>query len=333
MAKYKIVRIDFNGSRIGLKEELEGLQGLDYEFKGVDAETEDELIEGLKDADVAITSRADFTRRVLENVPKLRGVIRMGVGYDNVDVDAATDNGVLVINNPSPVWCVEEVSNQSILLMLAITRKFVKGHNFVISGEWRSAQAAMLPQECIHGQTMGIIGCGNIGRCVAKKGKAFGMKLVGYDPYVSEEEAQESGITLVSLDELLNISDFVMVQPNLTDETHHILDDEAFSKMKPTAFVINTSRGGCIDEEALIRALEEKKIAGAGLDVLEQEPPRKDNPLLKMDNVLFTPHSASWTTVAFQTLNRSIGYEAADLLNGKRPEYVVNKEAISKFCK
>lgn len=331
MTKFKVIRIDRFGSQIKFSEELAALKGIDVELCGRDAVTEDEMIEALKDADVAITGAAAFTRKAFESLPKLRGVIRTGVGYDTIDISAATDNGVLIVNNPAPAWCAQEVSNQAMLLMLACAKKLVKLHNLTVSGNWRQAQGAVMPCECIHGQTMGIIGCGAIGRTIAKKALAFAMNVLGYDPYLPRETAEKAGIKLVDLETLLKESDYVMVQSLLSEETWHILGDAQFNLMKESSFVINCARGECIDEAALIQALQKGKIAGAGLDVFENEPPKPDNPLFSMENVTVTPHCASWSTMAFKTMNKAVGEEAAQMLRNQRPEYVVNPDVQSKF--
>jgi D-3-phosphoglycerate dehydrogenase len=331
MAEYKIVRVDRSGSQVKFSDELEALAGLDVEFYGADAVTEDEIIKALKDADAAITSSAVFTRKVFENLPKLRAVIRTGVGYDTIDVQAATDNGILLVNNPAQAWCAEEVSNQAILLMLACAKKLVKLHNLTISGEWRKAQAAVMPCECIHGQTAGIIGCGAIGRAIVKKALAFDMRVIVFDPYVTPEAARKLGVESTGLPALLSQADYVLVQTPLTNETFHLLGEQQFNLMKPSAFIINCARGECIDEPALIRALEQGKITGAGLDVFENEPPKPDNPLFTMDNVVVSPHCASWSTMAFRTMNKMIGVQAAQILRKERPDTVVNSDCVSKF--
>jgi D-3-phosphoglycerate dehydrogenase len=182
----------------------------------------------------------------------------------------------------------------------------------------------------IYGQTLGIIGCGNIGRITARKAQCFGLKILGYDPYVDKSLAKESGITLVSLPELLKESDFVSVHALLNKETWHLIGEGEFKQMKPTAYFINTSRGSVVDEPALIKALQEKWIAGAALDVFEKEPVDSDNPLLKMDNVVVTPHSASYSDVAFKRLRTSVGQEAARVLSGRWPKNVVNKTVKPK---
>ena len=198
-------------------------------------------------------------------------------------------------------------------------------------GRWIEAKQAQSPMGPVYGQTCGIIGCGNIGRATARKAHCFGLKVQGYDPYVDRSLAEESGITLVDMPELLKQSDYVLVHTSLTKETRHLIGEKQFRMMKPSAYFINTARGAVVDEPALIRALQEKWIAGAGLDVFEQEPIAPDNPLLKMDNVIVFPHSASYSDAAFIRLRHSVGQEAARVLSGKWPRNVVNKACRPKY--
>lgn len=328
---YTVIRVDSNGSKIDLTEETAALKGIDAEIFGVDAVTEQEIIEAVKNADVVLTAAAKFTRRVMECLPKLKAIIRYGVGYDTIDVKAATELGILLVNNPADVWCDEEVSNQAIALMLACARKIVKLHNLIVGGEWKSAQSSVMPAVSIHGQVAGIIGCGAIGRKIASKLKAFNIEILGHDPYLDPKSAEHNGIRLVSMAQLLKNSDFVFVQTLLNDETYHMIGEEQFALMKKDAYIINCARGEVIDEKAMIKALEEKRIAGAGLDVFENEPPSADNPLFKMDNVTTTPHCASWSTEAFKTLRKSVGTETAQVLNNILPKSVVNKEVKPRF--
>ena len=182
----------------------------------------------------------------------------------------------------------------------------------------------------IYGQTLGLVGCGNIGRVTARKAQCFGLRVLGYDPYLDKSLAKESGVTLVSLPELLKESDFISVHTPLNKETRHLIGEKEFKQMKPTAYFINTSRGPVVDETALIKALQEKRIAGAGLDVFEKEPVDSDNPLLKMDNVVTTAHSASYSDASSKRCRTRVGQEAARVLSGQWPKNVVNKSVKPK---
>ena len=308
--------------------EAEELAMVNAELVEVECATEDEIIKAAKDADALLVIFAPMTRRVLEALPKLKVIVRYGIGYDNVDVDAATDNGVLLVNIPD--FCLEEVANHAIALLLALSGELLSINEGMKQGRWAESQLIRATIGAPYEQTLGLIGCGKIGRMTAKKAQCFGFRILGYDPYVDKSLAKEYGITLVSLPELLKESDFVSVHTLLNKETWHLIGEKEFKQMKPTAYFINTSRGAVVDEAALIKALQEKWIAGAGLDVFEQEPVDPDNPLLKMDNVIVSPHCCSHTVASIKRLRTSVGQEAARVLSGRWPKNVVNKTVKPK---
>jgi len=330
MAKYKVITVGSYAGRVPMGEAAKELAKADVEFIGVKCNTEDELITGAKDADILVFAGAQITRRVLESLPKLQAVIFGSVGYDQVDVDAATDNGVIVVNNPAFQWCVEEVSNHAITLLLACAKKLAFLSDGTKQGRWAECKRAQAPMVSIHGQTLGLVGCGSIGRMTARKAQCFSLKILGYDPYLDKSLAKEYGITLVSLPELLKESDFVSVHTPLNKETRHLMREKEFRQMKPTAYFINTARGSIVDEPALIKALQEKWIAGAGLDVFEKEPVDPDNPLLKMDNVVVTPHSASYSDEAFSLPAKIVLQETVRVLSGRWPKNAANKSVKPK---
>ncbi|MBM2824458.1 MAG: C-terminal binding protein [Dehalococcoidales bacterium] len=325
--KFKVVRADKTGAASDpMVEEREELDRVNAELVGIDCATEDDIIKAAKDADAVITSSAPMTRRIMEGLPKCKVIVRYGVGYDTVDLKAATDCGIPVVNLPR--FCPEEVSNHAIGFLLICARKLVFLNNRLKQGHWDREHLA--PMGSIHGQTLGLIGCGNIGGMVARKAQCFGLKLLGSDPYVDKSLAKENGITLVSLPELLKESDFVSVHTPLNEETRHLMGEKEFKQMKSTAYFFNTARGPIVDEAALIKALQGKWIAGAGLDVFEKEPVDPANPLLKMDNVVVTPHSAFYSDASAIRQGTSVGSEAARVLSGLWPENVVNKTVKPK---
>ena len=329
--QFKVVRMDKTGSSAIMTNEARELAKLNVELVGVDCATEDEKIEAAKDADAILTMTAQITRRVMEALPKCKVIARYGIGYDTVDVDAATDNGILVVNVPD--FCWEEVSNHAIVLLLACAKKLVMLDKFTRQGgwtDWAKSRDIISPMVPIHGQILGVIGCGNIGRMIAEKAQCFDLKVLGYDPYADKSLAKESGITLVSLPELLKESDFVSVSTLLNEETRHLIGEEEFKQMKPPAYFINTARGAIVDEPALVKALQEKWIAGAGLDVFEKEPVDPDNPLFKMDNVVVTPHSGSASDAAPKQARPIMLQELTRILNGQWPKNVVNKTVKPK---
>jgi D-3-phosphoglycerate dehydrogenase / 2-oxoglutarate reductase len=291
------------------------------------ADTDKAALEAaLKDADILLYGGVPITDYILKAAPKAIAVLFQTVGYDAIDMKIANDNNILVVNNPSWEWCVEEVSNHAMTLMLACAKKIKILDKLVAQGRWPDAKRAQNPMGSIYGQTLGIVGCGAIGRMVARKAKVFGLNIIGYDPYIYHPYlVKESGIKLTTLEEVLT-ADYVTLHPDLNETSFHMMNEKAFAQMKPSAYVINTSRGKVIDEVALVKALEEKKIAGAGLDVFETEPLPKDSPLNKMDNVILFSHSASYSTYAFSIAPISIAKEAGRILSGKWPLNPVNKD-------
>ncbi|MEE8419991.1 MAG: C-terminal binding protein [Dehalococcoidales bacterium] len=324
-----VVRTDVMSGNIPMSEEIEELSRVGAEVIEGNCLTEDDIIKVAGEARVLLVVFSRITRRVMEALPRCQAIVRYGIGYDTVDVAAATDNGILVVNVPD--FCFEEVSNHAIALLLACAKKFIFMDRGVKAGRWEECKAAQAPMGSIWGQTLGVIGCGNIGRRVARKARCFDLRVIGADPFVDKSLTEECGITLVSLEELLRESDYVSVNTFLNADTRHLLGEKEFRQMKSSAYIINTARGSVIDEPALIKALQEEQIAGAGLDVFEQEPVDPDNPLLKMDNVIALPHSASFSDASFSRLARSVGQEAARVVGGRWPRNVVNSGVKPKI--
>lgn len=287
---------------------------------------EADIIERTHDADGLIVSGSRITRRVMSALKNLKVIVRTGVGYDVIDVPAATDLGIVVVNIPD-IW-TREVANHAVGLLLAWNRKIPTLHNEVKSGTWQSRVPG--PTGSLHGETVGIVGFGNIGRAFARRMAAFEMHVIAYDPYVDNAQFTALGVERVfSLEELAARSDYVSVHTLLNAETRHLIDEAFLRQMKPTACLINTSRGPVVDEQALIRALQEQWIAGAALDVREQEPPEPECPLSHMDNVILTPHAAYFSTPAVAQVPRRCGEEVARALTGQRPLHVVNPEVYA----
>ena len=303
-----------------LREERLALDGLGCDVVATTAADEDGLIANLREADVVLVSAAPITRRVLENLPRCRSVVRYGIGVDNVDLEAATDHGIVVAHVLE--FCTEEVSNHALALLLALGRRLLPLHRDAAAGRWRQPHAwALAP---VHGQTLGIVGFGDIGRAVARKARAFGVRLLAHDPYGDAKAADELDATLVPLPELLAESDYVSLHTPLTPETRHLIGAAELAAMKPTAVLINTARGPVVDEAALVEALTSGGIAAAGLDVFEEEPLPADSPLCGLENVVLTPHVASVSPEAMRRLREEVGRAAADVLRGRWPKFVAN---------
>jgi D-3-phosphoglycerate dehydrogenase len=291
--------------------------------------TEDLLIEELRDADaVIITSQQHITRKVIESAKRLKVIVKYGSkpGIDDVDLQAATEKGIVVCYTPNANS--DSVAEHAITLILSALKKMhITSRRLKEEGKWR--EKGLLGYELL-GKTVGIIGLGNIGRKVAEKLKSFGAKILACDPYVSKDIADQMNAKLVDLETLLANSDIVTIHASLTEKTVHLIGEKELNLMKKNAIIVNTARGAIIDEKALIKALKSGTIAGAALDVFEEEPPKPDNPLLKMDNILVTPHFASCTYEVFQREAFMATEEVLRVLRGMKPNCVVNQKALQK---
>ncbi len=287
---------------------------------------EEELIDRARDADALIVSATPVTRGAMGALEGLKVVVRTGVGYDVIDVPAATELGVIVVNVPD-LW-VREVANHAVALLLAWNRKIATLDRQVHAGAWGGGVPGAHTGS-LHGETVGIVGLGNIGSAFARRMAAFETRVIAHDPYVDAARFVALGVERVSLDELAARSDYVSVHTLLNAETHHLIGDAFFRRMKPTAILVNTSRGPVVDEQALIQALRDKRLAGAALDVWEHEPVARDNPLLAMDNVIATPHAAYFSSAAVAQVPRRCGEEVARVLTRERPLNVVNPEVYA----
>ncbi|MCI0437986.1 MAG: C-terminal binding protein [Chloroflexi bacterium] len=320
MAKFKVYYLGHQPER--------DYSDLHEEMERIDAElvmlpflrTEQEVIQQARDADALIVTASPVTRRVMTELKNCKVALRTGVGYDVIDVPAATELGVAVVNIPD-LW-IREVANHALALLLTWNRKTALLRSEVQAGRWMPRVPG--PTGSLHGETIGIVGLGNIGSAFARRVSALEMKVIACDPYVPDARFKSLGVERVTLDALAQRSDYVSVHTLLNDETRHLIDEKFLRQMKPTAFLINTSRGPVVDEKAITRALQEKWIAGAALDVLEQEPPSPDNPLLKMDNAIVTPHAAYYSDAAVAQVPRRCGEEVARVLTGQRPINLVN---------
>ena len=300
--------------------------------------TEEELISACSEADavialgIRITPGYSFSLKVIENLNKCRLIALTGIGCDNIDIAAATKRGICVAN--VPYYCLEEVTDHTMALILACARKFYQLLPDIKSGKW-STQAdylsALKPLHRLSGQTLGLVGFGNIARTLVPKAKAFGFRIIAYSPHVPDNLFKKLEVESVELDQLLEESDFVSLHTALTSETRYMMDLQRFRKMKTTAYLINTARGELVDEEALYTALSEGLIAGAGLDVLNPEPPRSDNPLLMLNNVLITGHFAHYSEESREELFMWPWKEVARVLQGEWPHGLVNPEVKEKF--
>ena len=311
--------------------EREALDPIGAEIATVQFPNEQQYAQAVADADAIIVGRGVMiTPTVIAGLRRCKVIINGGVGVDRIDVDAATEAGIPVVNVPD-VW-INEVADQAILLLLAATRKLIHCARITSSGKWSEVYDALGSVPRIEGKTLGLIAFGNIARQVAKRARAFDLRVLAYDPFVPAEVLAEHGVEARSLEDLLRESDFVSAHAPHNTSTHHLMGDAQFALMKPTAIFVNTGRGRVVDEAALTRALREGKLAGAGLDVLEQEPPDPKNPLLTMPNVVVTPHVAYFSDEAYVASRRRVGQEVAAILSGKRPRNIVNPAVLERLA-
>lgn len=288
-----------------------------------DWKTEDDLVRVCRDTDaiaVLIGPGAPITKRVIDAMPNLKILSRLGIGVNNIDIDAATERGIPV----SVVldYCISEVSDHAMAFILAFARRIMPLSQVVKAGRWSDIPKTRVPIFRLSKVTLGIAGVGRIGSSLATKARAFGMRVIAYDPYVSNRP----DIELVDFSRLLSESDFISLHVPLTKETTHLFNIEAFKKMKRTAYLINNARGALVDEHALYTALKEGYIAGAGLDVTDPEPPQADNPLLKLDNVFITGHSSWYSEEAVAELRQKSVAAIAEVLRGRWPSSLANPE-------
>ena len=308
--------------------ELEALEPV-AEIVEVSGASAAEFIAGARDADALITSWGiNIDQQVIAGLDKCVVIGVGSVGVDMVDVDAATDAGIVVTNVPDVF--IEEVADHTMMLLLGCARRVKLMDKIVKDGNWYKGRPILNEIPRLWGQTLGLISFGNVARAVARRAKPFGLNVIAYDPYVSELKITGEGVEPVSFGELLERSDYLSIHPGLNEGTRGMLSTEQFSRMKNTAAVINCGRGPTIDEKALIKALQDGEIAAAGLDVLEQEPPAENNPLMDMANVILTPHAASATTRMRPETRRRVGREVALALSGKWPMSCVNPAVLPR---
>ena len=308
--------------------ELEALAPI-AELVEVRSGSPQEFIEGARDADAIVTSwgiRID--KQIIAGLERCVVIGCASVGVDMIDVDAATEAGIVVTNVPDVF--IEEVADHAIMLLLAAGRRTKLMDELIRGGDWFKGRTVLSDVPRVMGQTLGLIAFGNVARCVARRAKPFGWQVIAHDPYISELVVSAEGVEPVSLAELLERSDYISMHAPLNAETRHLLSTKEFARMKPTAVVVNTGRGPTIDERALIDALRQGKIAAAGLDVLEQEPPAPDNPLLTMSNVILSPHVASASTRMRPETRRRAGREVALVLKGRWPMSCVNPTVLPR---
>ncbi len=322
--------IQLNMNRILVADKLaeEGLQRL-RSAQGV----EFDVRTGLAPAELAgvvgdfdgmiIRSGVQVTAECFENCGRLRAIARAGVGVDNIDLDAATQRGVIVVN--APLGNTISAAEHSIALMLALARRLPEAYTSLRAGRWERQKFVGVE---VRAKTLGVVGLGQVGSEVARRGRAMEMRVIAADPYVAAERASSLGVELVSLDELLEQADFISLHVSLTATNRDLLGDEQLNKVKPGVRIINTARGELIDEEALVRALDDGRVAGAAIDVFREEPP-VDSPLLTHDRIIVTPHLGALTPEAQERVAVDVAEQVLAILRGEPARYAVNAPLVS----
>jgi len=322
--RFKIVVTDYDFLSVEIEREI--LNRVDADLVEAINTEEKHLMEATQDADGILVQRAPITRRIIQNLKKCKIISRYAVGLDRIDVEEATKKGIFVTNVPD--YCVQEVSDHALSLILCCARRIALLDREVKSGIWEPHSAKGTPR--LKGQVLGLIGFGNVARILSVKAETIGFRILTYDPYVKSSIFAKYQVKQSSFEDILKESDFISLHIPLTEETKNIIGEREFKMMKRSCFFINTARGKLVDQKAFIDALKKGQIAGAGIDVVEQEPPDPLNPLLKMKNVVVTPHVAYYSDVSEKELQQKAAEQIALVLNGKMPKYLVNKELLKK---
>jgi D-3-phosphoglycerate dehydrogenase / 2-oxoglutarate reductase len=307
-----------------LEPEHRVLDPLGVEMRAGQCRSEEEVIALAKDANAILNCYAKMTARVIGELKRCKVIARYGIGVDNVDLAAATRAKIVVTNVPD--YCVDEVSDHALALFLALARRIVAADQAVKGGAWDVVAHKGIRR--LRGQTLGLLGFGKIARALAAKAQALGMQVLAVDPFVDAATMAHLKVRAADMETLLTQADAVSVHVPLSPETRGIIGERALARMKPTAFLINTSRGGLVDEQALATALTAGRLAGAALDVVEKEPPPPDHPLRKAPNVILTPHLAFYSQEAVVELQTKVAEEAARAFRGEPPRSPVNREVL-----
>lgn len=285
--------------------------------------TPEAILQVAKDADAVLTTYAKVTAEMILQLSRCRIISRFGIGVDNVDIASATKKGIVVTRVPD--YCLEEVSDHAMALLLALARKIPFSNARTHGGTWE--MKAVVPIHRLRGKVLGLVAFGQIPQLLAPKAQSFGMRVVAYDPYISSEILSRANVERVEFEELLKISDYISIHTPLLPNTRHLFSADSFRRMKRSAYLINTARGPIVDEIALAAALDEKQIAGAALDVMENEPP-SGSPLLGRENVIITPHTSFYSEESLVDLQIKASEEVVRVLSGKPPRNPVNPEVM-----
>jgi len=296
------------------------LARLNPTFRMSKSSNADDILAVAKDADAILVTYAKLTRDILLQLTKCKAIGRFGLGVDNIDLPTAKEKGIAV--NYVPDYCIREVSDHALALLLTLIRKIPLANRLVQAGRWE--MPAVVPIRRLEGTVLGLIGFGHIPRLVAPKAQAFGMKVIAYDPFVKSEQFNALNVAGVDFDTLLKSSDYISVHAPLLPATRGMLNADAFAKTKKGVYIVNTARGPLIDEPALVAALNAGQVGGAALDVVTTEPLAKDSPLLGRDNVIITPHTGFYSVEALEELQTKCAADVARVLSGEKAVYPIS---------
>lgn len=316
---FKILLTDYEFNHLKYEEEIFQKSGLEIDFIKAQCKTEEEVMEQAKEVDAILNQYAPISRRVIESLENTKIISRYGVGVNTIDLDAAKEKGITVANVPD--YGMEEVSNHALALLLSSARKVALLNNEVKKGNWDFK--VCVPIHRFDKQTVGVLGFGRIPRRFIEKVKPLGFKTAAYDPFVSAADMAAVGVQKIDLDEILAVADYLSIHVPLLNDTYHLINEGRLKQMKRNAVIINTARGPIIDEKALSDALEKGIIAGAALDVTENEPVSIESPLLTMDNVIITPHSAWYSEEAMVELRQKAARNIVQVLTGEKTPYAL----------
>lgn len=315
----KIVISDYAWPNIDIEKDY-------FKSKSIDLDVssgKEDLIDKIKDADGLLFCFQDIDETVLRSAKNLKAAQRYGIGVDNINIKVATELGIVVSNIPD--YCIDEVSDHALSMILAINRMIVPDSKMVKLGKWNDVKKGNRVFR-LSDATLGVVGFGRIGRRLANKAKALGLNVIAYDPYINEEVYD--GVKLVSFDQVISSSDILSLHVPLTEETNHLISYKELEKMKENTILINVSRGGLINEKALSEYLKSGKVRGVGLDVMEDHNPSSTNPLFEYENVIVTPHTAFFSQESSEELQIRSCEQLYDVLNGKKPKFLINHDVL-----
>lgn len=331
MAKYKVLLTDGRMPNYDFERQI--LSEIDAElvFSGIPYGTRDDekLAAAAKDADALIVSMAHIGPEVIKKLDRCQVISRYGIGVDTIDIPAATQKGIYVANVVD--HCINEVADTALTLVMCMNRKTGLAARQVKQGIWHIGGLRPIHRASV--QTLGIIGCGRIGKNLAQKARGIGFNIIGYDPYITQQSVDDIGIKLCSFEEVIETSDIISLHSPLTEETYNMMNADVFAKMKKGACIVNTSRGAVLNEQDLHQALVNGHLGGAGLDATYFEPIEPDNPLLELDQVIITPHTAWFSDESRDELQQKAAKIVADVLTGKPVSTILNPEAANNLNK